>query len=162
MTGLRTLAELLAFIEPGGSVTRALELWAEARGLEPRVKAHVASRQGDLPGDVARRLKARASDISFRRVELSIEGITLVRASNWFLPGAVSPAFRERLATTDEPFGGIIAELSPARETLSIAADADAAVPLAVRALMRLGDRVIAEVHEDFTPAALTDAPEVR
>lgn len=124
--------------------------------------ANVVSRQGDLSGEVARRLKARASDISFRRVELCIEGVALVRASNWFLPGAVSPAFRERLATTDEPFGGIIAELSPARETLSIAADPDAAIPLAVRALMRLGETVIAEVHEDFTRAVLEGASEVR
>lgn len=88
----------------------------------------------DPPRIVARRVKAEAvalspetrallavgprDAVSFRHVELVCGDHVLSIADNWYVPARLTPAMRRALASTDTPFGVVVAPLKFRRRTV--------------------------------------------
>jgi hypothetical protein len=70
----------------------------------------------------SRRRLAIADDtqVKYRRVELRCGDHILSQADNWYVPERLPPQMNEILDTTDRPFGAVIKELSPHRQTISM------------------------------------------
>jgi chorismate-pyruvate lyase len=56
----------------------------------------------------------------FRRVRLATAGLVVVDALNWYFPDHLTSQMRERLETTDIPFGRVIGALRPKRRTFLV------------------------------------------
>ena len=57
--------------------------------------------------------------VAYRRVQLKCGSHVLSVAENWFVPARLDAAMVNALATTDVPFGRVIAPLKPYRQTLN-------------------------------------------
>lgn len=152
-------AALAAHLLAAPSVTAGLQSWCEARGIgEGPIR--VLSRAGGTPPAalVALLGAAGAEPLTYRRVVLGRGGIALAEAELLFRTAALTAEMRAAVARGMEPFGAIVAPLSPRRETVSQEAGAsDAALPLRLRAKLILPcGGALAAVDEAFLPALLS------
>ena len=117
---LQTLnADLLAH----DSATLTLERWCADHRLAdpPRIVARrQRAAQKPLPDDLRGRLEVQPGEpIGYRHVELACGDHVLSEADNWYLPARLTKDMNDRLDTTDEPFGKVVAALHFRRRTLS-------------------------------------------
>lgn len=115
------------------TATEALLAWCEERGLG---HGPILAERARLPPPVvpdaqglAELAPARGEPMQHRRVELRRGGLALVQADNWFVPTRLPPALQHQLASTDLPFGTVVAPLSPSRRTYFVAGSGEASLP---------------------------------
>ena len=94
--------------------------------------------------------------LAYRHVNLVCGEIVLSVADNWYVPGRITAEMNHTLATTQTPFGKVIAPLGFYRERLSAtrgrADDCPPGTVLSHRALLRLPNGVpLALVTECYT-----------
>ena len=146
------------------SATAALGQWCAARHLaEPaRITAGlVHDADAPPPADLRQLLETDpAIPIGYRHVRLSCGAIVLSEAHNWYLPQRLTPVMNAALASSDIPFGKVVAPLHFARRPLDSRRGRAPACPahtvLSHRALLRLpGGAPLALVVECYTAANL-------
>jgi len=105
------------------SATLTLERWcADHRLADP---ARIVARQvhGDakaLPDELRAKLAIdTAEPVAYRRVQLVCGEHVLSEADNWYVPSRLAAGMNERLLTTDEPFGKVVAALGFRRRTIA-------------------------------------------
>lgn len=162
------LRQLESLLNSRDSATAALTQWCTARGIAapPRIVARpVVGEDAPLPSD-ARQLLAveENTQLGYRHVQLACGDIVLSEAHNWFVPGRLTAAMNTMLASTDTPFGTVVAPLHFTRERLDTKrGQAEGCPPgtvLAQRALLRRPDgRPISLVVECYQEDALARAP---
>ncbi len=122
LASMETLdAELLA----SRSATLTLEAWCASHALAavPRLVA-VRVRDAGVPASAEQRRRLEVGQdepIAHRRVRLTCGDRVLSEADNWFVPSRLTPAMNEALASTDVPFGKVVAPLAPQRQTFAAA-----------------------------------------
>jgi hypothetical protein len=145
------------------SATAALEQWCAVRRMaDPaRILAKPAGGKGE-PSQESRELLEAGPDVpvGYRHVRLTCGGQVLSDAHNWYVPSRLTAEMNHALATTDAPFGKVVAPLGFTRERLAGERGASKDCPtdtiLSHRALLRLPDgRPISFVIECYTPANL-------
>ena len=140
----------------GNSATDTLERWA-ARwfGLGPLVAERVAG--PDLPPDEHASATLGGAPCRFRQVRLRWGPRVLALAENWFVPDRLLPPMNRTLATTDEPFGRVVAPLRCRRRTLAAAVlPADGLFVLEYRAALFAPDGLpVCAVRERITREAV-------
>lgn len=113
-------AELLA----SPSATATLEDWCAAHHMAADATLHVhllAGAQKKLSSADRRLLGVGPHEpVIFRRVELACGTHILSRADNWYVPSRLTPAMNRTLAGSDIPFGRVIRDLDPHRQTFSV------------------------------------------
>ncbi|MDP9056474.1 MAG: hypothetical protein M3N34_03975 [Pseudomonadota bacterium] len=166
-----TISPLPAFektLAAQDSATAALGQWCAARHIADitassgRITASpVRNADAPPPADLRQLLDAGAGPaVGYRHVRLSCGGVVLSEAHNWYLPSRITPAMNDALATSDTPFGKIVAPLHFTRQALDSWRGRAPACPsdtvLSHRALLRLPDgRPLALVVECYTAANL-------
>lgn len=118
---LQTLnGEILA----SSSATRELEEWcAEHRmaGVPKIVATKVPGLRKEPSAEQLQRLGVSdAGAVQYRRVELRCGTYVLSEADNWYVPERLTPEMNALLATTDTPFGRVVAPLAPYRRTIAV------------------------------------------
>lgn len=113
-------ADLLA----SRSATQTLQDWCAEHHMAAEPKIHVR-RILDAVKEISpesRRRLAIADDtpVKYRRVELRCGDHVLSQADNWYVPERLPPQMNDILDTTDRPFGAVIKELSPHRQTIAM------------------------------------------
>ena len=185
----RARVEMLALIETldagilgSPSATATLEAWCadHARAAPATINARiVAGPEKPASHEQRERLGVDASEpIKHRYVALSCGPHILSVADNWYVPGRLTPAMNVALASTDVPFGRIVAPLEPRRRTIAAIRlwtplptgrdqgeptpdhpDRTLKIPdflLEHRAILYTADRTpFAEVHEHYTSEIL-------
>ena len=109
------------------TATQALLAWCEEHGLEDgpilvdRDLAHPPAAL-DTRGR-AELAPAGTEPVRHRRVELRRGALALARADNWYMPARLPVEQQRLLASTDLPFGTVVAPLSPSRRTYLVAGE---------------------------------------
>lgn len=105
------------------SATLTLERWCADHRLAdpPRIVAHrVRGESRAIPEELRARLAVEPGDrIAYRHVQLACGDHVLSEADNWYVAARLTAEMNERLDTTDEPFGKVVAALGFQRRTLS-------------------------------------------
>lgn len=118
--GLKTLHQRLL---EGNSATAVMEGWCEERGLArpARIGAFVIPAVcRKLTADQREHLELGPNDpVGYRQVRLVCGGMALCQADNWFVPARLTEDMNRQLATTDTPFGKVVAPLRPYRKTFA-------------------------------------------
>jgi hypothetical protein len=123
--------EVLALIEQlnsallaSRSATATLEAWcAEHRMANPARLAAVLDRRTARKATAADRLVLGVGPlepIGYRRVALVCGTHVLSNAENWYVPSRLTAPMNRALETSDAPFGRVILDLHPTRQTLSV------------------------------------------
>lgn len=149
------------------SATVALAQWCAARRLASPATIHaLADRTArPAPADVRRALGVSEQEaLGYRHVRLACGDVVLSDAQNWFVPARLTPAMNEALATSQIPFGTVVAPLHFTRERLAARRGALPGCPkgtvLSHRAVLRRSDgAAISLVIECYTRATLARAP---
>lgn len=106
------------------SATAALENWCRtAMGIaDAQVTVEYDTRtRTPITPEQRQRLKISADEpVGYRHVRLVCGGHVLSEAQNWYVPSRLSPVMNNVLATTQTPFGKVIAPLGPQRQTLGM------------------------------------------
>jgi hypothetical protein len=157
--GLEPFRETLARQD---SATAALGEWCAARHIAypPLIRAVpvIAEEPVELPG-VRTALDVGASEpLGFRHVRLMCGDKVLSDARNWYVTARLTADMNAALATTQTPFGKVVAPLGFTRVRLAEKRGALPGCPadtvLSHRALLRLADgSAIALVQECYTRA---------
>jgi hypothetical protein len=160
-----TLTQFETALAAQPSATLALEGWCGQRNYaQPaKVVAQRFSPRPEAPVPTAARaaLDVPPSDpVAVRHVDLICGSAHLSQAHNWYVPARLTPAMNAALATTDTPFGKVVAPLHFTRETLETirgpAPDCPPDTVLAHRARLRLPDgRPLALLLECYRHAVL-------
>jgi hypothetical protein len=145
------------------SATEALAQWCAARGLaaQPAITARRLAGDLSLPPGARAMLGASAGEpVTFRHVQLVCGALVLSEARNWYIPSRLTPEMNRLLATTDRPFGAVIAPLRFRRERIDSVHGAGPGCPVGTiltnRAMIRKPDGVaLALVVECYQPALL-------
>ena len=146
------------------SATAALTQWCADHKIADPAAIHAAQVTGDdalPPPDLADTLALPdGAEPGYRHVRLSCGGKVLSQAHNWYVPQRLTPEMNHLLATTDTPFGKVVAPLAYRRERLgAIRGRAPGCPPgtvLSHRALLRLPTgEPLALVVECYTGAIL-------
>ncbi|MFP4359192.1 MAG: hypothetical protein ACLFTG_00720, partial [Alphaproteobacteria bacterium] len=87
---------------------------------------------------------------ALRRVALVRGRLPLTFAELRWRPDRLPAEARRVLATTDRPFGDVVAPLGPERRTLMIERPAARCAILAVEAVVLVDDRPVAVAHERY------------
>lgn len=157
-------AEFERLLASNDSATAALGEWcATHRSADaPVVTAEpVRGEDAVLPSDARALLEASGEEpLGYRHVRLTCNGVTLSEAHNWFVPARLTDAMNATLASTDVPFGKVVAPLHFTRERLESRHGRLEGCPpgtfLTHRALLRLPDgRPISLVVECYQREAL-------
>jgi chorismate-pyruvate lyase len=174
-------AELLSH----DSATATLERWCSVHRLASpaRIVAERVPLEKPLSAEQRQDLAIGAEErVRYRRVRLLCGYAVLSEADNWYVPSRLSADMRERLNTTDVPFGKVVQALHFQRRTLSSkrlwrplpdgwemmpATEGDGAKTLIIprrllehRALLTLPDGTpISEVVETYTSDILGFSP---
>lgn len=116
------LAEFERTLAAQDSATAALGQWCQARRIAdpPTIRAEQMG-TAPRPSPEVRRLLGvtEAEPLAFRHVRLACGTAVLSEADNWYVPARLSLAMNETLATTQTPFGRVVAPLGFTRERLS-------------------------------------------
>lgn len=164
-----TLAQFEAVLARHDSATLALEEWCALRGLAAPASITARSTpESDIPAsDNLRAHLAPTADetIALRHVELRCGATILSVAWNWYVPQRLTPDMNTILATTDRPFGKVVAPLSFRREPIErVLGPADNCPVDTIsthRARLILPDgRPFSYLVECYTPANLAPAPQ--
>lgn len=162
-----TLDAFEAVLRRHDSATLALEDWCARRGLAApaRITARVVADNGATPpADLATMLRLEAGETAvLRHVRLSYGEDVLSVAWNWYVPARLTPGMNEALATTDTPFGKVVAPLGFRRRPLATLRGRQEACPADTitthRAMLLLPDgRPLAFLVECYTAANLAPA----
>lgn len=149
LTGCTTprLAEFERTLAAQDSATAALGQWCKARRIAdpPTIRAEQSGRAPLASPEVRRLLGvSEAEPVAFRHVRLACGAAVLSEADNWYVPARLTPAMNAMLATTQTPFGKVVAPLGFRRERLAQqrgrSGDCPAGTVLSHRALLRLPD----------------------
>ena len=169
----RQLTRFEATLAAQPSATKALEQWCgtlTGTGKETIRASPVTGADAPLPRD-ARSLLGVASPepLGYRHVRLSCSAGTLSEAHNWYVPARLTPEMNATLATTETPFGKVVAPLHFTREPLASqplpthrtrGPGCPAHTILTHRALLRLPDGApLALVVECYSVLNLIPAP---
>lgn len=115
----RLNADLLA----SPTATAVLERRCAALGLVHPARVHAMVDRGRVSASQSpsyRRLKVRRDDVlGYRQVRLMCGAIVLSEATNWYVPGRLTPQMNAALDGGDVPFGRVVLPLRPYRRTLS-------------------------------------------
>ena len=142
----------------------ALRQWCATRHIAdpPEIRARpVAGKASALPPDLRAMLGVGQEEaLGYRHVRLTCGHTVLSEAHNWFVPTRLPPEMNTALASSDTPFGKVIAPLGFTRERLASqrgrAPGCPAGTVLAHRALLRLANGwPISLVVECYTAANL-------
>jgi len=153
------LAQLETTLAAQDSATAALAQICTAHHWQGPVTATPEKGEDALPPpDLDETLGSQGP--KYRHVRLSCGGHILSEAHNWFAPEALTPAMAQTLATSDTPFGKVVAPLGFTRHRLTAKHGPIPGCPkptvLSHRALLRLPDgRPLALVLECYQPASL-------
>lgn len=169
----------------GPTATSVLETWCAEHQLasDPIIRARLVNgAQKPISAEQRKRLQISDTEpVSYRRVALTCGDHILSEADNWYVPARLTSAMNDILATSDKPFGRVVEDLKPIRETFSVEflwhprlddppkevaraeepgeSDANLFIPpLVLRhsALVYAADhKPFAEVHEAYTKAIL-------
>ncbi|WP_103098343.1 hypothetical protein [Novosphingobium guangzhouense] len=160
-----TLEEFEAVLRRHDSATLALEEWCALRGFaEPaRVTAETLPpvRDGMPAADIRARLALVGEEtVAMRHVRLSCGRHVLSEAWNWYVPARLSAAMNDALASSDTPFGKVVAPLHFRRKPLAtLAGPAQNCPPETIsthQAMLVLPDgRPLAYLVECYTAANL-------
>lgn len=106
------------------SATFTLDKWcADHRlAIEAKIRARLV-RGADEPitNEQRRRLQIDQNEpVKFRHVELACGDHILSEADNWYVPSRLTADMNRLLETTDTPFGRVVADLKPFRQTFSV------------------------------------------
>lgn len=117
------LRQLNAGLLANPSATATLQDWCEAHGAPPGLSIQALRTPGpDKPAGAAERAALGVGPdepLAYRRVRLACGDRVLSHADNWYRPALLTPAMNHALATTETPFGVVVAELGYRRSTLS-------------------------------------------
>jgi chorismate-pyruvate lyase len=114
-------AELLA----SRSATLTLEKWCGEHRLAGADEAKIVARliRGEAKPATAeqrQRLKVAPDEqLKYRRVQLLCGERVLSEADNWYVPSRLTAEMNRVLETTDTPFGKVVLELKPYRQTFA-------------------------------------------
>jgi chorismate-pyruvate lyase len=112
-------ADLLA----SRSATQTLEAWCAAHHMAAEPKIHARRIAGAFKeiSEQSRRRLAISDDtpVKYRRVELLCGEHILSQADNWYVPERLTPQMNATLETTDQPFGSVVRDLAPHRQTIA-------------------------------------------
>ncbi|AVP96947.1 hypothetical protein C7S18_06930 [Ahniella affigens] len=167
------LTQLQAELLREKSATKVLEAWCGRYQIadQPVVRAEVQTAEAKPPSaETMNRLQVQNSnEVAYRRVALRCGTVVLSEADNWYVPARLTKAMNAMLASSDVPFGKVIAELRPFRVTIDAkplwsaldqgrvcaVQDLDSAPPpkavLQLRALLYREDlKPFSEVHEVY------------
>lgn len=155
------LAEFERTLAAQDSATAALGQWCKARGIAdpPVIRAEQVGGTPQPSGEVQDLLGDREDDaLAYRHVRLLCGDRVLSEADNWYVPTRLTPEMNRILATTQTPFGKVVAPLGFRRERLSSirgrAKDCPRGTVLSHRALLRLPDgKPLSVVTECYTRA---------
>lgn len=148
------------------SATAALEQWCASRGIaEPaRIVARPLTDQvATEPTGLRQALDiSDREEVRFRHVQLSCGDKVLSVATNWYVPGRLTPAMNATLDNSATPFGRVAAPLGFRRERLDTRRGAlpgcPSAAVLSHRARLILPDgKPLALVTECYTAENLRD-----
>ena len=186
LEALALVQTLNASILGARSATFTLDAWCADHKLaaDPKMRARlVAGFERPLSSEGRKRLGIGPDEpVKYRHVELMCGDLILSEADNWYVPSRLTPEMNRLLETTDMPFGRVVAELEPMRQTIAVSlrwkpladgwelraqpADrpgATLAIPAVVfehRALLLRGDRTpFCEVEEHYTGHVLDFGP---
>lgn len=122
---LEALAVLQSFnaeVLASRSATAVLEAWCRDHHLAapPVIVAKRIKVEAVAPSaEQLRRLQvASAVELKYRRVELRCGERTLSEADNWYVPERLTTEMNRVLDTTDRPFGRVVQDLGPTRQTI--------------------------------------------
>lgn len=104
------------------SATRELEEWCAEHRMADVPKIVATKVPGVRKEPTAEQLQrlgvADSSAVQYRRVELRCGTHLLSEADNWYVPERLTPEMNAQLASTDTPFGRVVAPLTPYRRTI--------------------------------------------
>ena len=160
----RSLADLEARLDRGGSATEVLRGWcAEHHLADPAVIRAERDTSVDKPADAGvRTLLAAASDepVLYRRVRLACGARVLSEADNWYRPGRLTAEMNRQLGQTDVPFGIVVRPLGFHRRTLAVEPGSDPHVLVRYRAvLLDPKETPFSLVVESYTADLLAVSP---
>lgn len=121
MEALASFETLNAEILASRSATRTLAAWCALHRLapDPKIRA-IRVPNADAPVTEIQRERLQigpTEPVHHRRVRLSCGTHVLSEADNWFVPSRLTADMNKVLDTTDTPFGLVVADLHPTRET---------------------------------------------
>ncbi len=167
LTGCTTphLAEFERRLAAQDSATAALGDWCKSRAIaEPPVIRAEQIGAAPRPSAEVRRLLgvAESEPLAYRHVRLACGTAVLSEADNWYVPARLTPEMNRTLATTQTPFGRVVAPLNFRRERLSSergrAKNCPVGTVLSHRAMLRLPDGAgLSLVTECYTRANVAD-----
>jgi hypothetical protein len=109
-----------AMLNAQDSATMALTQWCNQRAIAPEaritatlIKGEDALAAPDLPDTLG------TEEPGYRHVRLSCGAHVLSEAHNWYNPALLTAEMNHLLATTDTPFGKVVAPLNFRREKLA-------------------------------------------
>ena len=140
------LGQFEAALAAQPSATKALQQWCThltGAESEPILATSVVGQDAPAPHDLHSLLQTDAP-LGYRHVRLECSVGTLSEAHNWFVPARLTPEMNATLATTNTPFGKVVAPLHFTREPLASQRGRGPGCPthtiLTHRALLRLPD----------------------
>jgi 4-hydroxybenzoate synthetase (chorismate lyase) len=163
-TDTRLLGQFEDTLRAHDSATAALRQWCEVRRIAEAadiVARRVPGADAPPPPGARESLGLGADEpLGYRHVRLTCGETVLSEAHNWFVPSRLPEEMNARLASTDLPFGKVIAPLNFRRERLGEEQGAGPGCPagtvLSQHALLRLPDgRPIALLTECYAAAIL-------
>jgi len=120
---LALVQTLNATLLAGRSATLVLDKWCSDHKLgdEGKIRARLV-RDIDKPVTAEQRRELQIDEdepIRFRHVELTCGARVLSEADNWYVPSRLTAQMNRLLETTDTPFGRVVADLKPFRQTIA-------------------------------------------
>jgi hypothetical protein len=148
----RRVEALAARLAGGRPATAVLRAWCEAHSLGAGPIRARKRRPVTVPARDARATEhlGRDGDLALRRVALCRGRLPLSFAELRWRPDRLPADCRRALATTDRPFGEVIAPLAPERRTLAMIRPASRRAVLVVEAVVLVDARPVAVVHERY------------
>jgi hypothetical protein len=144
-------ASLAARLTSGRPATQVLRAWCDAQGLEAGPIRARKRRSVTLPGRDARAVRHLGEgERALRRVALVRGRLPLCFAELRWRPDRLPAQVRRVLATTERPFGDVVAPLGPERITLAVERPAARCAILLVEAVVLIDETPIAVVHERY------------
>jgi chorismate-pyruvate lyase len=106
------------------SATATLETWcADHHMASPARISASLDRNADKPArqtDLTALQAGPAEQIRYRHVRLACGAHVLSEADNWYVASRLTPDMNRKLESTDAPFGRVVQNLHPMRQTLSV------------------------------------------
>ncbi len=120
---LALIETLNAALLAARSATFTLDRWCADHklGSDTKIRARLV-RDVDKPITTEQRRRLRIDQnepVKFRNVELICGSRILSEADNWYVPSRLTREMNRLLETTDTPFGRVVADLKPFRQTFA-------------------------------------------